>query len=310
MTDAGLSCVVLTLNSEVTLAKCLVSVGMLADEIVVVDGGSVDRTLEIAGSYECRILKSTSRDFSVLRNLGISAAKRDWILMLDSDEIVTARLADELRSLLRQPRFEVYAIPRLNLVSGRRLWVSARRTGAAYPDYHTDLFLKRPDRRYRRPIHELLFSGGKLALQLPHGKLKNPMIHLDRSLWNWREFLRIDDIFILAALDAQVARTPFRNSLAGFLFLILSFARLLKDDMRDIRSGNVRSYVDALVLLSDLIRSICYDLAYVTHSPRGAQDNTKSGDSHRTPSRDENSRNSAMWSAACVVLLLILCTSI
>lgn len=281
MTDPGLSCVVLTLNSEATLSRCLLSLTALADEIVIVDGGSVDRTLEIAGSYGCRILKSASRDFSVLRNLGISVTKRDWILMLDSDEIVTARLADELRSLLRDPRFEVYAVPRVNLVSGRRLWVSGRCTGAAYPDYHADLFLKRPGRRYWRPVHELLLSGGKLALELPHGKLENPMIHLDRSLWKWREFLRLDDVFTLAVLEANAARTPFRDRFAALSFFVLSFASLLKAKMSDIRSGNVRSYVDGLVLLSDLIRSMCYDLAYATHCPRGAQQQMSRDDSCR-----------------------------
>ncbi len=94
-----LSVVILTKNEEKQIATCLKSV-LWADEIVIIDSGSADNTLEIAKQYTKKIINKTFTNFSDLRNEGLKQAKHDWILYVDADEEITKDLADEIRSVI------------------------------------------------------------------------------------------------------------------------------------------------------------------------------------------------------------------
>ena len=88
--DYSLSAVVLSKNSEKKIEKCLSSLKSWADEIVIVDGGSADNTIKIAEQFGARIyLHPFSGSFARERNFGTDKASGDWVLQLDSDEIVT-----------------------------------------------------------------------------------------------------------------------------------------------------------------------------------------------------------------------------
>ncbi len=152
---------ILTFNSEKTLEKALNSVKDFA-EIIICDGGSTDNTLEIANRYSCRIIRQDDRyknkngslnDFSGVRNQCIDVAINDWVFMLDSDEIASSVLVEEIRHLVRGSNINiVYGIsPQYDFPGGRSVVKSA-----ALPSYQYRIFNKRSGLRYIKKVHERL----------------------------------------------------------------------------------------------------------------------------------------------------------
>src|SRR5512147_2357003 len=94
-----LTVIVLTLNEERNIAECLEGVRW-ADQIILVDSGSSDRTVEIAGRYTSNIVKVNWRGYGAARNAGLARSEGDWILWLDADERVPPELAQEIRGIL------------------------------------------------------------------------------------------------------------------------------------------------------------------------------------------------------------------
>src|SRR5579872_2349971 len=94
-----LSVAVITLNEESNLARTLASV-RFADEIVIVDSGSTDRTLEIAREFNARVLTLPWQGFARQKNYALDQCTGDWILSLDADEELTPELQDQIRILL------------------------------------------------------------------------------------------------------------------------------------------------------------------------------------------------------------------
>jgi glycosyltransferase involved in cell wall biosynthesis len=116
-----LSVIVPTYNEEATLGECLESVGF-ADEILVVDSFSRDRTLEIARAHGARVLQHEYVYSARQKNWAIPQATHEWILLVDSDERVTPGLRDEILTLLREgPHHDGYWILRANHFLGRRI---------------------------------------------------------------------------------------------------------------------------------------------------------------------------------------------
>lgn len=131
-----LSVVINTKNSASTLEKALKSVSALADEIIVMDMESTDKTIEIAKKFDCKIF--SHRDVGYVepaRNAAIAKARGEWIFILDADEEAPAKLK-ELTSKLPTTSTDGYFVPRSNLIFGR-----AVRTGW-WPDYILRLFRK------------------------------------------------------------------------------------------------------------------------------------------------------------------------
>jgi len=162
-----LSVAMIAMNEEANLPRTLESVRW-ADEIIVVDSGSIDRTVEIAQSFGA---KTSYHDFGghgEQKNVALDLCTSDWILLLDADEVLTPELQEEIRQLLTaEPKYGAYWIARLNLIFGR--WM---RHGGFYPDRKLRLF-KRGAARLSEgvgPHSTPQFSG-------PKGKLKHDMLH-------------------------------------------------------------------------------------------------------------------------------------
>jgi glycosyltransferase involved in cell wall biosynthesis len=166
-----LSVAMIAMNEEANLPRTLESVRW-ADEIVVVDSGSKDRTLEIAQSFGARTIYHAFGGHGEQKNVALDLCTSDWTLLLDADEVLSPALQDEIRRLLscpdeREPPFDAYWIPRLNLYFGR--WI---RHGGFYPDRKLRLF-KRGSARLSEgvgPHSTPQFTGHT-------GKLKGDLLH-------------------------------------------------------------------------------------------------------------------------------------
>lgn len=160
------SVVVLTKNNEANIAACLDSVRW-ADEIIVVDDESTDRTLEVVKQYTGRIFVRKMEIEGRHRNWAYSQSRNLWVLSLDSDEIVTPELKGEIERVLKKnPRENGFTIPRRNYIGG--YWV---KYGGWYPAPQLKLFRKDKFRFEEVQIH------GRAFMDDPCGHLKSDIIH-------------------------------------------------------------------------------------------------------------------------------------
>jgi glycosyltransferase involved in cell wall biosynthesis len=161
-----LSAVLITLNEAANLPRTLASVKGLG-EIVVLDSGSTDSTLNIARSFGANVITEPWSSFGAQKNSAIARATGDWVLSLDADEEVGPALASEIRALLEgEPAFNAYRIPRLNHFLGRPL-----RHGGYWPDPKLRLFRRGAAHFAERPVHETMEANGSV------GDLESHLIH-------------------------------------------------------------------------------------------------------------------------------------
>ncbi|RMF73422.1 MAG: glycosyltransferase family 2 protein [Acidobacteria bacterium] len=167
-----LSVLVTTKNEQETIGACLASVAF-ADEIVVVDSGSDDRTVEIARSHGARVLEHPYESPARQKNWGLAQCRHERVLILDADERVPEPLADEIRALLRAdgPLADGYWIRRENVFLGRVIrhggWESDRvirlvhRDRARYDDrmVHEEIALDGPLPQLRHPLRHETFRS-------------------------------------------------------------------------------------------------------------------------------------------------------
>jgi len=162
-----LSVAMIAMNEEANLARTLETVKW-ADEIVVVDSGSRDRTLEIAHSYGAKTSYHAFLGHGEQKNVALDLCTMDWILLLDADEPITPELQREIQTLLAgEPRYTAYWIPRLNFIMGR--WM---RHGGFYPDRKLRLFQRGAAR-----LSEGVGPHSTPQHQGPKGRLKGDMLH-------------------------------------------------------------------------------------------------------------------------------------
>ena len=198
MTRATLSVVVVTLNEEERIRECLDSVAW-ADEVIVVDAESQDKTAAIARELTDHVIVRPWPGFAAQKNFGLGRATGEWVLSLDADETVSPALREEIAAILAGgPAAEGYAVPRRNVFWGR--WV---RHGGLYPDWQVRLFRRGRGRFVERAVHESVTIDGAVA------RLRGHLEH--RSYRDVGDFLaRADRYTSLAAEEWMAAGRPSR----------------------------------------------------------------------------------------------------
>jgi glycosyltransferase involved in cell wall biosynthesis len=162
-----LSVIIITLNEAANLADCLASVENIASEIVVVDSGSTDGTLDIARNAGAKLIQTPDwPGFGPQKNRALDAASCEWVLSMDADERLTEDLRREIRQAVRESRFDGYEMPRLSYFCGKPV-----RHCGWYPDYILRLVKRGTARFSDKLVHETLIPNGAV------GKLKSPLIH-------------------------------------------------------------------------------------------------------------------------------------
>jgi glycosyltransferase involved in cell wall biosynthesis len=163
-----LSVVISAFNEEENLASCLNSV-VFADEIIVVDNSSTDKTAEIAKKYTKHVYsqKNDPLNIDLQKNFGIGKATGDWILLLDADEQIPPELEAEIKQLMiASPSHAGYEMPRKNMIFKK--WIQH---SLWWPDYQLRLFKKGKGKYESQAVHNRIKVEGET------GKLNNPLLH-------------------------------------------------------------------------------------------------------------------------------------
>ena len=161
----ALSAVLITRNAETVLPACLQSL-TFADEIVIVDSGSTDATLNIARRFNAKVVQHDWLGFGKQKQFAVAQASHDWVLCVDTDERVSDTLRANILKELEAPRFQAYEFPRCNRFLGR--WL---RHGEGYPDLSLRLFDRRHANWSDDAIHEKVVTAG------PVGRLNGDLLH-------------------------------------------------------------------------------------------------------------------------------------
>lgn len=174
------SAVVITLNEERNIERCLRSVAPFAAESVVVDSGSTDATVEIAARLGARVIHHAWSGYGPQKRLAVESASHDWVFSIDADEEVSPALAAEIAAL--DFSLDGYEVPRAVRYLGR--WI---RHGIWYPGYVTRLFRRDRGGFTADAIHESVRLDGRV------GRLKSDLLHysyrdVDHHLEKMNEF--------------------------------------------------------------------------------------------------------------------------
>jgi len=162
-----LSVTIITYNEEENIRNCLESVKW-ADEIVIIDSGSQDKTVEISKEYTSKVFINPWPGHYQQKNFATDKTTNLWVFSIDADERVTLELRKDIERVLTNPLFDGYLFPRKNYFLGK--WM---RHGGWYPDHVLRLFRKGKGRFGGiNPHDKVIIDGGKV------GVINTPIVHL------------------------------------------------------------------------------------------------------------------------------------
>ncbi len=209
----SLAVLILTYNEALQITDCIRSVADLADEIIVIDSGSTDDTVNLAQSAGARVVHHPMTDgFAAQRNFALTQTTADWVFYLDADERVTPELADELRQIrAQQPGKSAYAIQRRNIAFGQPV-----NHGVLRPDRVVRIFprlgLVWEGQVHERPVGDWITSP-----------LHGALLHYTYSDWH-RYFLKFNNYTTLWAQEAH-ARGKRSSWLDAFVHAKVAFVQ-------------------------------------------------------------------------------------
>lgn len=161
-----LSAVIIARNEEEMIGGCIDSVSF-ADEILVLENGSMDKTAEVAKKKGAKVVTAKTQGYSNLRNEAAKLAKGEWLLYIDADERVPAKLREEIKREVLESSYAALAMPRKNNLLGHDMSY-----GGWWPDYVLRLIKKEALVEYEGDLHEQPKIKGEV------GELKNYLYHI------------------------------------------------------------------------------------------------------------------------------------
>jgi glycosyltransferase involved in cell wall biosynthesis len=184
---------IITLNEERNIARAIESL-RCSDEILIVDSGSVDRTVELAEKLGARVIEAGWHGYAGQKNWAAGQASHDWILSLDADEALSEALEAEIWNLKKNgPRYNAYTMPRLARYLGR--WILH---SGWYPDRKLRLYDRRKAKWVGDFVHESVQSEGNV------GHLESNLLHFTCD--SLSEHLRTLDRYTTLAAQELAAR--------------------------------------------------------------------------------------------------------
>jgi glycosyltransferase involved in cell wall biosynthesis len=188
-----ISATIITFNEERNVARVIESL-RCCDEILVLDSGSNDRTVEIATKLGARVVEASWHGYAAQKNIAAELAAHDWILALDADESLSEALEAEIWHIKKAgPKFNGYTVPRLAQYLGR--WILH---SGWYPDRKVRLFNRRKAKWVGEFVHESVTVDG------PVGHLKSNLLHFTCD--SLSQHLRTMDRYTTLAAEEIVSR--------------------------------------------------------------------------------------------------------
>lgn len=176
-----LSATIITLNEEENLSRCLNSLQGLVDEVIIVDSGSKDKTLDIAKEYKTTVFYRKFDNFANQKNFALEKARGEWIFSIDADEVVPSDLGSEIQKAIKSEDYQGYLIPRRNFILGAEI-----KHSRWSPDKHIWLW-KKVSGRWSGEVHEEVIINGKV------GEIKTGKLHYqDRTT---KEFISSNKLY-------------------------------------------------------------------------------------------------------------------
>ena len=151
-----LSIAIITRNEEKNIGRCLASCAF-ADEAVVVDTRSSDRTVEIAKEMGARVIDHEWLGFGPQKQMAVDACENDWVLILDADEEIPPATAQRIREAIRSDAADAYVLPRRNFIGAREIRYGSWRKDAVLRLFRKSLFSVTP-----RQVHEEVRGRGRV----------------------------------------------------------------------------------------------------------------------------------------------------
>lgn len=194
MEKTPLSVAIITKNEEDNIRECLQSVAFAA-QIVIVDSGSTDKTLDIAAGFGCDIYRESWHGFGPQKQMAIEKCSRPWVLVLDADERIPPETQDVIRTIAADANVQAagFSFPRKNFFQGR--WI---RHAGWWPDRVVRLFHRKAGRMTPVSVHEAVEVDGLIT------PLNVPIEHYTESSLN-AILLKIDRYSTLGAREAFLA---------------------------------------------------------------------------------------------------------
>lgn len=210
MKKTKISVAIATYNEEENIVDCLDSVKNLADEIIVVDGSSTDRTRELAAKLGVKVIKTTNKPmFHINKNLAIDNCHGDWALLLDADERVSKELTQEIKETIsKKPDQNGFWINRRNWFLGGFL-----SKGGAYPDSVIRLIRRGKGHLPEKSIHEQIRVEGEV------GQLKNDIIHFAEP--SFKRYLQRANRYTSLTAQELAKINPGRGVLSTIYYMIV-----------------------------------------------------------------------------------------
>jgi (heptosyl)LPS beta-1,4-glucosyltransferase len=236
-----LSIVYITLNAEKYLTESLKASQQLSKNLLIIDSGSTDKTLQIAEQFKVKVIKQDWLGFAAQKQLAIDSANTDWVLFLDADEVLSRKAIAEIKTLFssqsntQEPSSFAYSLPRENWFQGKII-----RHGSWWPDRVTRLIHRKHGAIKQVKVHESWQTEDSVIA------LQYPIKHY--SYENYSQLvLKADKYSTLAAEQLhsngkQASRwAPLTHAIASFIRLFI-----LKQGFRDGIEGAAIAYTTAL----------------------------------------------------------------
>lgn len=221
-----ITAVIIAKNEEKMIAEALVSLAFV-DEILVINNGSEDKTMEIAEKHKAKIIDISTQDFSEMRNLGLKHASSDWILYLDADERIDEQLRESIKKIINEfSEFSAFKLKRKNYYLGKNEWPKIERLER--------LFKKEKLKSWKGQIHEspvIDGSTGELDGFILHFTHRDLESMLDKTIsWSQTEAVlrfnanhpkmtwwRFPRVMISAFFDSYVLQRGFKAGPVGLI---------------------------------------------------------------------------------------------
>ena len=181
MSMTKLSVVIVTYNEEKNIARCINSVNQIADEVIVVDSHSIDKTKEIAIGLGAKVIEHSFEGHIQQKNFALQQANHSWVLSLDADEALSEKLKNKIQEIKNNPAADGYTMNRLTYYCGR--WIK-----------HTGWY---PDKKLRLVRKELAQWGGIN----PHDRLElissKNIKHINADILHYSYYSLFDHLYQL-----------------------------------------------------------------------------------------------------------------